>query len=177
MSPKFDNLYKSVMGEKTKKSDKTSDIEPKQTVITEKVESIKRQKITLVSAYDPLKDETPLVLESINELGFKSAPSEEFIGAKDKTYFIDIDNPNGRTTVIYDFQPTGNQGKPAIHLYYSANDCQISESLVCFNAPITLGQIRQILEVAKSIHPNQALSKHDIKSPSEFIEYITLDTK
>jgi len=132
----------------------------------------KRTQLTLVAQVNPLEDPSPITVESITKLGFELAPKDDFIGATDKTYFKDIDNANGRATVVYDFQPLGNHGKPAAHVYYNANNSQISESLVCFNAPGTVGELNKLIESVKTLNPTESKSIHTIENMQMLIEQV-----
>lgn len=132
-------------------------------------ESVKRKKLTLISPDDPFKDPRVVTVEAITDLGFKLAPAEDFIGAKDTTYFLDVDNKSGRTTLVYDFQPAGNRGKPATHLYFSAHNSDITESLVCFASAANVGELRQLIEASKKLSPPETKTIHNIGSVEELI--------
>lgn len=171
MGAQFDKLFNKVVVKEIKKPI-TSTVIPHQTetpIVVESVQHVKRQKVTLVKPFNPYEDNTALTTENIQTLGFKIAAPEDFIGAKDTTYYLDVLNNTGRTTLVYDFQPIGNQGRPAAHLYYSANTTEISESLVCFSASTTLGEMRQLIEVSKNIKPSTQKNIHDIKQMAELI--------
>lgn len=138
-------------------------------VVKESVQPVKKEKLVLVTRNNPFHDKTPITVESLTELGFTPALREDYIGASDKTFVIDEMTQNGRVSLVYDFSPPGNQGRPALHLYFSANDVPITENLVCFSADTNVGEIKQLISIMESIAPKESRSLHSLENVSQLI--------
>lgn len=167
------------------KSDENKPVEVEKKVVEEriapeaekKVEIEKKpitneKKVVLAEKNDSIDDLVPLTTENINNVGFNVAPKDDFIGAGEKTFYKEIPNDSGRLTLVYDFQPRGNQGKPALHLYFNANENHVSESLVCFSANTNLREMKYLIESLNGYNSNNTRAIHNIKSVEEFIKLI-----
>jgi hypothetical protein len=135
-------------------------------------ESARRSKISLVDEPVQLDEGALDVTEPLLEsLGFKPAPKEDFIGAGEKTFFLDVDTPAGISTVVYDLQPLGGTS-PAAHAYYRSREGGIFESAACFSAKCSLAELKSLVKVAESLQPATSEKNKRLKSVPDLVSYL-----
>ena len=113
----------------------------------------------------------------LEELGFQRAPAEDFVGAGEKTYFKEVKNGSGYVTVIYDLQPPRGRGQPAIHAYYTTEDGSVAAGAACFTAAkTTVGQLREVLELAAKAAPKNSSDERGLRTIAEFTDRLKIWT-
>jgi len=140
-------------------------------------EATRRATVSLVDGPVQLDDSTSPVTEQVLEsLGFSIAPKEDFIGAGDKTYFLDVEAPAGISTVVYDFKPIG-ANLPAAHTYYRSREGGVFESAACFSAKCTVGELKSLIKTAESLNPATGEKNKRLKSVHEMVAHLQSRTR
>lgn len=173
---RFDKVFEEHYGKPKQKVLEVTPIKPANLIVEKVIPKL--SPVHLITPQNPYEDETVITVESLLELGFIKANPDEFVGAGKDTYFLEVENVNGRTTLVYDFQPHGNHGRPALHLYFNSNEKPICETLVCFAVEkYTVGSLTHIIESSQSLCPVESKAIHNIKTVQDFITEVVNDSK